>query len=618
MLVIVNILFLWVVYYLCTPHSPEACLELSNALRGQRTTFLTASTFFYQRAIEMDKNLQKTCQKIDELVVSNDFDQAQVQLETIVDRYPTYSKVSSIRENIENARRKYIEMQTQEAIRLFEKGEIEKAFQVVESADSQNPHISLILGLKSLSRGRDKVSHFTNGERMLLYSARNGMSQAMLELGKLYDPAAKSYKSSVEDAKKWYKKALEHGIDEAAYLLAEMLDKADVTKEAFEWMSKAHELKLPAAQKGLAKMYYEGRGVARDIDKAIKLYEPLAHLGDVDAQLAMGEIFSNPNNPQWHSAKAKEWYLLAAKMGNAVAQVAIARMYEYGLGGDKDIGKAEQWYRKAAQNGSNAASTWLVRHEEQLRLELEHKAKQKAYLDKAIIAWNSGDHQQAVALAQKANQDEPQVQGMLAYAYFHGEGVVKNVERAVQLAQKAINSDISLGYLVMAKYYEGFPPTSSTGRESSKEFILKCRYYERAAEGGIVEAQCKVAELCIFDRGFDDGKTKLIDLKTRLYKSRHTGQASDDPLATSIHNFQKARYWLEKAYRKGSLKAAALLTIAYIVGYGEPGQDGCGYQVVNCYGSIPKDRARALELIKWIREKNPKLADYLLNLQKGK
>ena len=613
LIIFLNILILGLVAVLCHPCQATKCLEISASLKSQPIPFESASGYFYRHAMVVDKELPLIRQRIDELTENNEFDQALAQLDTILDRYPIYEDASSIREKIDQARKEFITKKTKEAIRCFNNGKMDAAFQAATLADAENPRISLILGLRMLARENRKTEDYQAAEKALLFAAQNGVARAMLELGKLYDPMGDAWRnSSAKNAEEWYKEAFRHKVYEAAYYLAEMLDRMGNVSDAFAWMTQASDKGVIAAQKGLAKMHCTGRGVEKDVGKAIQLYEALANQGDTEAQLALGKIYCDKGLAQFHYGKAIDCYLKAAMANNIEAQVALAQMYESGLGIDKNAKEAEMWYRKAAGNGSEQARAWVTERDEQLRADAERKARLAANIEKALEAWaealDSGSdskHRLAVKLANEADPDNSGIQAMLAYEYYNGKGAKKDVKRAVELAQKAAKAGEPIGYYILAQYYEGFPPSSSTGRGSSKEYILTCLYYEKAAKGGIVPAQCKVAELCIWGRGFDDGKTRLRDIKKKLYKSRSYGMGSDNPYVTNIHNYEKALFWLNKAYQAGSIDAAEALADAYIIGYGEPDQYGCGKQGINCVGSIPKDRVKALEIINWINERDP-------------
>ncbi len=89
--------------------------------------------------------------------------------------------------------------------------------------------------------------------------------------------------------------------------------------QAVKWYSLAADQRSRVAISSLAHMYADGRGVARDVVKALSMLQD------------------------------------AAEMGHPKAQFDLAQMYAQGSGVDKDTDKAVKWYRRAAKHGYKAA-----------------------------------------------------------------------------------------------------------------------------------------------------------------------------------------------------------------------------------------------------------------------
>ncbi|MBO4512931.1 MAG: sel1 repeat family protein [Victivallales bacterium] len=605
-IVMLNAILLVLLWRLCHPTQPEQLVEISRSLKEQPVSFISASDYYSRQAMAKDRELADVPAKIDMLLGKNDYEGALSLLDGIERRYPLYEKAAPLREKVGKARADFIARNTRETIGHYENGELEKAFQSVAYADAGNPKVSLVLGLMHLSQGKGRESDFEAGEKALLYAAQNGVPTAFFELGRLYDPNGKAWRTSADEAALWYKKAFEAGIHEAGYELAQMLFSAKDFKGTVEWMTKAAEHDVIDAQRTLAWMYKEGRCVDRNLERAIRLYEVAANQNDVKAMLALGEIYYDKDLDVFSYSIAFEWYMKAAEAGNVRGQFMVAFMYENGLGVERNLLNAGYWYEQAAKNGSKKASEWVSRNLERIRQEERQKEKRRDFAKKAVEAWAKDKCKEAIEYAKQADQSDPRVLGILAYAYYYGgfgKGMTRNVQLAIKYARAAADGGDPWGYLVLARYYGGFPE-SEDGVRSSNEYIKHCLCYEKAAEGGIAEAQCKVAELCIFGRGFDDGVTTLRSKKKRLFKSSDSSLASDNPYATSIHDYEKAKYWLEKAYAQGSVNAAEMLATAYIIGYGEPGQALCGRQGINCFGSIPKNWPKAMALIEWIEQRD--------------
>ncbi|EXX50613.1 Skt5p [Rhizophagus irregularis DAOM 197198w] len=64
-------------------------------------------------------------------------------------------------------------------------------------------------------------------------------------------------------------------------------------KKAFELYQKAADLGHESAQYNLAMMYEYGKGIVKNIDKAIYWYEKSAEQGDQDAQYKLKKLKKN-------------------------------------------------------------------------------------------------------------------------------------------------------------------------------------------------------------------------------------------------------------------------------------------------------------------------------------
>ena len=106
------------------------------------------------------------------------------------------------------------------------------------------------------------------------------------------------------------------------------------------------------AQYNLGQMYSDLVGVKHDYQKAIKFYLLASNQGMADAQLNLGSIYEND---EIDYAKAIYYYELSANQGNFKAQYNLGRMYEKGKGVNKDYKKAIQYYTLSAnQNYAEA------------------------------------------------------------------------------------------------------------------------------------------------------------------------------------------------------------------------------------------------------------------------
>lgn len=137
--------------------------------------------------------------------------------------------------------------------------------------------------------------------------------------------------------------------------------------EADRWMALAHEDRNSTFQEKignsyvgaiyatLGRLYEEGRGVAKDFDKARNAYFVAAGYENAEAKFRIGAMLeSGKGAPSWDYAGAAAYYTQAAKSGLAKAQFALATMYFDGRGYPQDFKRAYLWYSLAVANQGKA------------------------------------------------------------------------------------------------------------------------------------------------------------------------------------------------------------------------------------------------------------------------
>lgn len=124
------------------------------------------------------------------------------------------------------------------------------------------------------------------------------------------------------------------------------------------------ELKIlfdPEEQFNLAKKYYNGEGVSKDLTQAAYWYRKAAEGGNFKAQTNLGLLYANGEGVPKDTTQAVYWYRKAAEDGNILAQYFLGSMYENGVGVSKDLTEARKWYKMAADQGDNEAKEALER-----------------------------------------------------------------------------------------------------------------------------------------------------------------------------------------------------------------------------------------------------------------
>lgn len=144
--------------------------------------------------------------------------------------------------------------------------------------------------------------------------------------------------------------------------LREKIKEYDKTKNyrlLYSLCGKAAQQGNSTAQYELGICYEEGKGIPKNIDKAIEWYTKAAEKGLALAQYQLGHCFRFGQGVKINRAKAREWYTKAAEQGNEMAQVELGDFY-YEIASSYptintlaalDYIKAANYYEKAFEQG---------------------------------------------------------------------------------------------------------------------------------------------------------------------------------------------------------------------------------------------------------------------------
>ena len=103
--------------------------------------------------------------------------------------------------------------------------------------------------------------------------------------------------------------------------------------------------------------YQDGLDAALEGDykAALKIFQPLAEQGDINAQYALGWMYDDGRGLSEDDKLAVKWYRRAAEKGHIDAQYNLGHMYRRGDGIEKDYKQALKWYKKSAKQGNKKA-----------------------------------------------------------------------------------------------------------------------------------------------------------------------------------------------------------------------------------------------------------------------
>jgi hypothetical protein len=397
--------------------------------------------------------------------------------------------------------------------------------------------------------------------------AEKGESDHMVQCGTMYYQGIGTQKD-LDKAVFWLEKAEASGNPKAEELLREIRQSGQVgenqnrlietvAQEAYEKgdFPKALEMYQKAAEQGNAEamrncglMYHRGEGTEKDMAKAFYWNEKAAQQGHREAQCACGWYYQNGEGTKIDKVKALYWYEKAAEQGNVGAQFSCGKAYLNGDGTACDLAKAKAWLQKAADQTEvlfyhTMAERILRENAAILNPQSEaassvSKAKTDAELYyEGQIAYDNKEFKRSfqifLPLAEKGME---QAQFMLYAQYYFGEGVERDLEKAVLWLEKAKeNGNETAKKLLPQAQMKLFGQLNEEGGQAmragdfdkQKKLMKKAMYYAlEAAKQGLPIAvyTCAVTELVL--DGNKEG-TEMARFKAKQSLQEVAGQTED-------------------------------------------------------------------------------------------
>jgi len=210
--------------------------------------------------------------------------------------------------------------------------------------------------------------------------------------------------------------------------------------KVWEYYKRAHELGSIKGSFYFALLCFEGSGMIKNVDYALKIMETIfdhilakANSGDQDYLTILGDVYSFGIYEDKNLLKAANLYSKAAKLGQTEAMCSLAYMYEFGSGIDKDEKKAFELYLESAENG------YLHSMRDVGLCYLNGIGTEKDY--KKALIW----------LNKASNENYAHATSDLAKMYLNGYGVEKNEQKAIDFFRLSILQDKPRGFRDLIK-----------------------------------------------------------------------------------------------------------------------------------------------------------------------
>lgn len=145
----------------------------------------------------------------------------------------------------------------------------------------------------------------------------HGFTVAAHQLGKAWRDGLLDGSKDDAKAEIWFRRSAEAGNDYSQYALGKLLQGQGKISEAVKWYEKADN---QYAHYRLGKLYLTGKGVPRDVERAIRDLTISAESGNQYAQYALGKLYLMGKEAERNGELALRWLTAAARQGNEYAQ----------------------------------------------------------------------------------------------------------------------------------------------------------------------------------------------------------------------------------------------------------------------------------------------------------
>lgn len=308
-----------------------------------------------------------------------------------------------------------------------------------ESADLGDPTSEFYYGAH-LYNGKLSERDIKLGCKYIRSAAKKGVKAANLAMARLYEFGADEagIKQSDIQSVKNYKIAARKGSKKAQLKLAEIYKEGLLgvnknEKESFKWYLILAENGGTRVAFNVAYSYAEGIGVERNFEEAVKWYEIAADSGSVAAMNNLAICYENGNGVEKNVEIAFSLYYKSANAGSIVAANNLSICYQFGIGTSVKPQEALAWKEKVARNNNkkaqNVVAEWYFKGygtERNYEKALYWFVKSKIEGDDRIENVNES----VSYIKEKANEDDPFYQYLLAKCYDYGVGLVKDRKEA--------------------------------------------------------------------------------------------------------------------------------------------------------------------------------------------
>ena len=303
----------------------------------------------------------------------------------------------------------------------------------------------------------------------------------------------------IQIAIKWFTEAANQNDTRSMESLANIYYSQNNEKESFKWLEKIDEYNHSNHALEMGKRFYYGVSnweVNHNYEKAIYWYSIAAESGNNEAICELANCYSDGKGVQKDVNKALELYKKAASNGYGFACVSIGGLFKYGdLGPNYE--EALKWYKKAVEMGEDYAQEYVTEMEDKIN---GIEQNEKKFLEKIISGEEVGG---TFGIAYKcALAGDPTGQALLGEFYYIGFRVKQNFSEAIKwfttVLQNADDSTSSImNKIAYSSAFYNLGRCYYFGHGFEQNYTKAFEYFKKAAEDGYPQAQNNVG-MCYY------------------------------------------------------------------------------------------------------------------------
>lgn len=302
--------------------------------------------------------------------------------------------------------------------------------------------------------GRGVKRNYKTAYKYFLEAAKFNDEYAESYLGLFYDRGI-GISRNYEIAYQWYYKAANKGNAFSQYSIGVLYAEGNgLPKDyykAFMWFQKSAENEYAAAYYQLGRCYYNGLGVEKDLNTAFKWHSKAAKCNFPASQYALSLMYKNGEGCEENLIRAYYWMEKAAENDYEDAYYIIGRSYLEGIYIEEDYKRAFNYLSKGyialdTNCIESLAEMYLkglhVKKDLYSAIELYNKAiefgDKSIYFKLGKLYEDEGLINQAISTYEEGHEEgNLKCTQRLGIMYYNGEGIERNLEKAIEYIEFA-------------------------------------------------------------------------------------------------------------------------------------------------------------------------------------